>query len=253
MKIFQQGKTEIEALGKCAVVSSGGIAAFVIADLHIGYEEALNKQGMLIQRFQFREMMKGIDKALSAIALQKKKIDIAIIAGDLKHEFGTISEQEWREALSVTDFLSKKIGRVVLIKGNHDKILGPIAGRRGVEIKESMKIGDVLIIHGERLPKRDELSGIKNILMGHEHPAVSIREGIRAELFKCFLIGRWKGFNLIVVPSFSTLTEGTDVLKGELLSPLLKGGNLLKFRAVLCGEALSNYDFGALSGLIKIR
>ena len=30
----------------------------IIADTHIGYEEALNKQGMLVPRFQFKEIIK---------------------------------------------------------------------------------------------------------------------------------------------------------------------------------------------------
>ena len=33
----------------------------VIADTHIGYEEALNKQGLLVPRFQFREIIRRLD------------------------------------------------------------------------------------------------------------------------------------------------------------------------------------------------
>jgi metallophosphoesterase superfamily enzyme len=66
------------------------------------------------------------------------------------------------------------------------------------------------------------LKGIKTIIIGHEHPAVSIHEGVRTELFKCFLKGKFKGRILIVQPSFNLVTEGTDVLKEELLSPFLQ-------------------------------
>ena len=37
-------------------------SALVIADIHIGYEEALNKQGVLVPRQQFEDMAKRIEK-----------------------------------------------------------------------------------------------------------------------------------------------------------------------------------------------
>jgi len=60
----------------------------IISDLHIGLEEALNKQGILIPRFQFKEIKQRLEPLLL------KKIKVIVINGDLKHEFGTISEQE---------------------------------------------------------------------------------------------------------------------------------------------------------------
>ena len=36
----------------------------IIADTHIGYEEALNKQGILIPRFHFKELIKRIEKLM---------------------------------------------------------------------------------------------------------------------------------------------------------------------------------------------
>ena len=59
-----------------------------------------------------------------------------IINGDIKHEFGTISEQEWRHTLRLLDFLSRYCDEVILIKGNHDMILGPIAKKRNVKVLE---------------------------------------------------------------------------------------------------------------------
>ena len=36
----------------------------IISDLHLGYEEALNKQGYLIPRFQFEEIIKKLKSIL---------------------------------------------------------------------------------------------------------------------------------------------------------------------------------------------
>ncbi|MDP7197453.1 MAG: metallophosphoesterase, partial [SAR202 cluster bacterium] len=104
----------------------------IVTDFHIGYEEALNKQGVLMPRFQFEEIIKRLEKIF--LKLKNKKIDQIIINGDLKHEFGSISDQEWRLTLRLLDFLGKHCKEIILIKGNHDNILGPIARKRNVKV-----------------------------------------------------------------------------------------------------------------------
>ena len=74
----------------------------VIADLHLGYEEMLNKQGVLMPRINFRDIKERLERRVFS---KLKKLDKIIINGDLKHEFGTISEQEWSEVL--IDFSEK--------------------------------------------------------------------------------------------------------------------------------------------------
>ena len=97
----------------------------IVTDFHIGYEEALNKQGLMIPRFQFDEIMKRLGTIFTK--LRNKKIERVIVNGDLKHEFGTISDQEWRHTLKLIDYFSQHCKEIILIKGNHDAILGPIA------------------------------------------------------------------------------------------------------------------------------
>ncbi|MBW2975474.1 metallophosphoesterase [Candidatus Woesearchaeota archaeon] len=214
----------------------------VLADTHIGYEEALNKQGVLIPRFQFKEIV----ERLEAVLRKAGKPDKIIINGDIKHEFGAISEQEWRHTLRLLDFLGRHCREIILVKGNHDNILGPIARKRGVKVLESYRVDGVLVVHGHRIIGRDELKGIKTIIIGHEHPAVSVCEGARAELFKCFLKGKWKNRTLIVQPSFNLVSEGTDVLKERLLSPFLQQ-ELGSFECFLVGDEV--YGFGKLEKL----
>ena len=268
----------------------------IMTDFHIGYEEALNKQGILMPRFQFKEIIQRLDSILNR--LKSRKIERIVILGDLKHEFGTISEQEWRHTLRLLDYLGKHCKEIILLKGNHDKILGPIAEKRNVKVRdyyiiEPMKndnrmpiakktneqapitkqtnnknkqkiinitralknlviknsqksTGKILCLHGDKIPSKELLEGISTIIIGHEHPAVSIKDGPRAELFKCFLIGKWKRKDIIVVPSFNLVTEGTDVMKERLLSPFLKG-NLRNFEVVVVGDKL--YGFGKVRDL----
>jgi len=213
----------------------------VLADTHIGYEESLNKQGVLIPRFQFKEIIIRLEKIL-----ENKKFDKIIINGDVKHEFGKISDQEWRHTLRLLDFLKRYTKEIILIKGNHDKILGPIAKKRNVKVKDHIKINSNLIIHGDKLPTKTQLKDIKTIIIGHEHPAIGLREDKRVETFKSFLKGKYKKLNLIVQPSFNLVTEGTDVTKEKLLSPFLKQ-NLKNFEAYLVADKV--YKFGKVKDI----
>ena len=198
----------------------------------------------MVPRFQFDEIMKRLEKIFSR--LKGKKIERIVVNGDLKHEFSTISDQEWRHTLKLLDFFEKHCNEIILIKGNHDTILGPIAKKRNIRVMDHFIINNILIIHGDVIPSKTLLKGVKTIIIGHEHPAVSVREGPRAELFKAFLVGKWKKYNLVVQPSFNLVTEGTDVLKEEVLIPFLKG-NLRNLNAIIVGDKL--YNFGKIKDL----
>jgi len=206
----------------------------IISDLHIGYEEALNKQGFLIPRFQFEDTLKRLKKILKKI-----QADTIVINGDLKHEFGSISKQEWNEVLGLVDFL--KNYRVILVKGNHDNILKPMAEKGNMEIVERFDTEDISVVHGDKI--LDKLN--KVIIIGHEHPAISFSSR-PDEKYKCFLKGKWKKHELIVMPSFLLISEGTDITKEKLLSPYLKQ-DLSSFRVYVVEDKV--YDFGTLKNI----
>ncbi|MFH1637619.1 MAG: metallophosphoesterase [Candidatus Woesearchaeota archaeon] len=189
--------------------------ALIIADVHMGYEESLNKKGILLPRKQYKETIWKLKDMLS-----NAEVDTIIINGDIKHEFGTISETEWRHTLQLIDFLSEKCKKLILLKGNHDTILGPIAKKRDIEVKDYHVIKDTFICHGHIIPKG--FNKCKRIIIAHEHPAIAIKEDSRVEKFKCFLKGKYKGKELIVMPSLNTVTEGTDIVSEEKLSPFLQ-------------------------------
>ncbi len=88
------------------------------------------------------------------------------------------------------------------------------------------------------------------IIIGHEHPAISLIDGPRVEQFKCFLKGKFKGKNLIVQPSLNPIVEGNDITRDEILSPFLKGG-IGNFDVFTVEDKV--YDFGKLKNLVKKR
>ena len=215
--------------------------ALIISDMHLGYEEALNKQGILIPKFQFKETLERLTKIFS-----KVKPKIIILNGDFKHEFGTISDSEWKDVLRIMDFFIERCEELILIRGNHDNILEPIARKRNLTTKLYHKINNYYICHGEEIPSNLDFVSSKTVIIGHEHPAVSIKSRTRSELYKCFLVGKFKNKRLIIIPSFNLVTEGTDVLKERLLSPFLQE-NLDEFEIYVVSDKV--YGFGKLEGL----
>ena len=118
----------------------------IINDLHIGYEEALQQRGILVPRFQTKEIMELLEKMVGEV----KPIKI-ILNGDVKHEFGKALKQEWREVMEVIDFLQKSGMEVIIVRGNHDPILAPIIERRGVKIVKEYRVRDILVVHGDKI------------------------------------------------------------------------------------------------------
>jgi len=211
----------------------------VLADFHMGYEESLNKEGYLVPRFHLKDVL----LRLGNIFANLKDVDTIVINGDVKHEFGKISDQEWNNTLKLIDYLSEHCEKLILIKGNHDTVLGPIADKRNIEIKDKLVVGDVLILHGDEIVEEN----VKTIIIGHEHPAVCIKEGSRKETYKCYLVGRFNGKNLICQPSFNLVTEGSNVLKEEILSPYLEQG-IADFRVFVVGDK-EILEFGTVESL----
>ena len=88
------------------------------------------------------------------------------------------------------------------------------------------------------------MKGIKTVIIGHEHPAVVLRDKAKAEKFKCFLVTNYRLRRLIVQPSFGPLMQGVDILGGNLLSPLL-GANVGRGRMFVVDEETDTVlDFG---------
>jgi putative SbcD/Mre11-related phosphoesterase len=214
----------------------------ICGDIHIGYEEALNKQGILVPRNSFAELMKRTETLL-----KKTQPEMIIILGDLKHEFGTISETEWRHTVRFLTLLQEYAKKILLIKGNHDNILEPIARTKNLEIAEEYVINGMLFIHGNKIRERANDKKIKTIVIGHEHPAVTVTYWPRRETYKALLVGTWKTKKLIVVPSFTTLTEGTDVLKERLISPYLNRKKILDFDCYILADKA--YYFGKVKNM----
>ncbi len=216
----------------------------ILSDLQLGMEEQFNNQGVFVPRFNYHEVKEHLKKIFET----KKHISHIVLNGDIKHGFGKASNQEWREVIDLLELLSKHTDRITIVKGNHDIAIEPIArfakvklNQRGIFLEHS----NTFVCHGHEIPEDKKFTEAKNIIIGHDHPAVELQDGATRQKYKCFLVGNWKEKRLIVLPSFNFANVGTDPREGAL-SPFLKQ-NINHFRAWLVEDNV--YDFGLMREL----
>jgi putative SbcD/Mre11-related phosphoesterase len=171
-------------------------------------------------------------------------VDKVVIVGDLKHDFGTISNEEWNEIGKVIDYLKVKCNELIIIKGNHDAILESITKKRDIFVKDYYIHGEYAFVHGDKDFVEIYDKKIECWIMGHAHPAIVLSDGIKQEKYKCFLEGDYKRKKVIVLPSFIGVNEGTDVKSYDL--GLAWKFELDKFNVKII-NGLEVLDFGKLN------
>ncbi|ASJ03439.1 metallophosphoesterase [Thermococcus profundus] len=206
--------------------------ALVVADLHIGFEEAMVSEGHYIPKL--------LDEMISSLQslLEREKPKRLIIDGDLKHSFVPL-KREMRELRAFFERISRLVDEIILVRGNHD--VGILWLRElGVEIVDELELSGWKVVHGHRLEEGERF------IIGHEHPAIRLRDEVGAAVkVPAFLAGE----ELIVLPAFSPWAYGNDVTR-EIVSPFLQKFETSKLRVMvpLEGEVL---DFGELGKLME--
>jgi hypothetical protein len=190
----------------------------VASDLQLGYEQQLRALGHNVHYEQLQRMLTLLESLIAQTGATRLVID-----GDLKHEFGRISAQERRDIIQLLSRLKDRV-EIIVVKGNHDTITKPLTDELGVRLVDSFGTDGFYCIHGHKEPdpKDPMFKAAHTIIIGHEHPAVTLHDGVRKERYKCFLVGSYKRKRLVVLPSLSTIVEGTDILKDGDFSPILR-------------------------------
>lgn len=190
----------------------------IVSDLHIGAEGSLVRKGFLVPRTQQRILMQRLESLV-----KHTNPLMVVLLGDVKHEFGAISAEEWRDALAVFDLFEKYALKVHVVLGNHDVLLKPVLAKRAISCSDHFLVDDCLLIHGDVAPANGLLDKrVKLVISGHEHPTVLLGDGVRSEKYKAFYRGSYMNKTLIVMPSFYPLVEGSDFLVSGALGPVLK-------------------------------
>ncbi len=211
----------------------------VISDLHLGYEGALQEAGVAIPRRQKGIMLERLERLLQTYGPENVVVD-----GDFKHEFSRNLEDEWKDVLDVLDFLYKQTVPI-LVRGNHDNYLMQILSKKGLDLHRKWELGGFTLVHGHDDP------GVSGpLVLGHEHPAVKLRDTVGATFsLPAFVVQR----DLILLPAFSPLALGVDVTERPKMSPLLQNRDLSEARVYAIDDALGLMDFGRVRDLERAQ
>lgn len=219
----------------------------VIGDLHLGYEHQLIQSGILTPKTQMKNLLSNLKKVLREC--NAKKI---IFLGDIKHSFGYEKEERFN-FVEIYEFLREKFDEkdIIFIKGNHDTIDYSFSNK----MKEYYISGEIMFIHGHKSFVHLYDKKIKTIVMGHIHPSVEFKDKDtnKKERYKCFLTGKFKKKDFIVMPSFLGLSIGQPVNEYseegyEDYFSILPKKAILKFEVHVLGKD-KIYEFGKVSNL----
>lgn len=214
MQVLKESGVFFEELGLLAV-----------SDLQLGHEAVLAAQGIQVPISQYPQ----IEAALAAM-LDETGAKRLLINGDIKHEFSRALQQEWSEVHALLRFLKARKVATIFVKGNHDNYVAKILRAQELSLVDAYQERGFLFVHGhqalEDYPDFKSFAPFKTLVIGHVHPAVSIRDEVGVlHKYRCALSGKWRGKNVVVLPSLSPLAGGFDVTRRErerdYVSPIL--------------------------------
>jgi|SRR5688572_22569221 len=163
------------------------LSILAVADLHIGYNWAQRHQGQMLPLHQPDDTI-GRLRELCAFY---KPAELLLL-GDIVHRALPLPQIETQ----LKELLSQFQG-IRLIAGNHDRYLEKLVP---LALQMEHVAGPYLFVHGHQTTQRRE-----RIVMGHEHPAISVGDGVTTSLkCPCFLLSP----RVIVLPAFSLWAAG---------------------------------------------
>ncbi|MCL2712494.1 MAG: metallophosphoesterase [Methanomassiliicoccaceae archaeon] len=198
---------------RCLILDDG--PTVVIGDLHLGYERALESEGMYIPRMNTNSIRDSLNRIIGMY--EPKRI---VLLGDIKHDFAKAPYECRMEVTKVIKLLTDA-SEVIVVKGNHDNFLQNILSDMGSELFDLVDIAGIRLEHGHID------SAKRPVVIGHEHPSVRISNAMNGSVkIQCFLHAEDDG--IIVIPPFSPLSSGTDLAEEQFMSPACKNADMDK-------------------------
>ena len=187
----------------------------VVADLHLGLEDRLRKQGIYLAN-----LSEAIVRSLNDL-YENYDFSKILILGDIKDSIQYTPD-------NLAELLCKFPTDSILVKGNHDGSFS----HPFFEITPYYALDDMLFIHGHtRVPP--EFQNFKKLVMAHIHPFFnySIEGEKHAEPVWLFS-PKESDKELIVVPSFNPVLGNNIRSLDQSVSPVFRN-NLFKWNALL--------------------
>ncbi len=153
-----------------ALLTDNKKRTIVVADLHIGWEMALQDQGIHVPSQTPRILTNLLQ------LVKRYKADNILILGDVKYTVSITEKGEWHDVPDFFNGLKQEVKHIAVVRGNHDGNLEPL-------LPESVKIlpsagfveDDVGFFHGHQWPSPSLLQ-CRTLVMGHVHPVIVFRD-----------------------------------------------------------------------------
>lgn len=224
---------------RCLILDEG--PTVVLGDLHLGYERALEMEGMYIPRTNTESIRDSLNEILCRYDPER-----VVLLGDVKHDFKRAGFEERREVEKIVTLLSEA-AETVVIRGNHDNYIQNIVNGLGILAV------DYIDIMGFRLEHGHVDSGKRPVIIGHEHPSVRIPGSVGGGMkIQCFVHARRDG--VIVLPPFSPFSSGNDLVLDDkcVMAPALRASDFAS--AEIYGVTdMGLMDLGTLRDLSEVR
>ncbi len=227
----------------------------IFADAHLGFEEEMASHGLFLPRIQKKKILGILENVLNTV-----DVEWIIVAGDIKHQFGRLGRIERRELSEVLEFLSQRVPKITIVRGNHDNYL-PLVLRKykDVELVENhTMVGDVLILHGHKDVLPENINQYKLVIMGHEHPSLGLRDKLGYLIkYPCFLYTKLRNSNtrILVLPAIGAYQTGTTVSleSSAYLSPIMRSKVILEeSKPIVYDSELGLLEFPKLGTLFEV-
>ncbi len=153
--------------------------ALVIADLHLGWEVSLARQGIHVPS-QVPRLLDKLQKIIQSTGSQQ-----LVRLGDVKHAVAKVELEEWKYVPEFFEGLTDIIPNIQVVPGNHDGNLEPLTPP-SVKIHQSPGLvlwGTVGLFHGHAWPS-PSLLACKQLVMGHLHPVVVFKDPLGFRITK---------------------------------------------------------------------
>jgi DNA ligase-associated metallophosphoesterase len=194
-----------------------------VADLHLGYAWSHRSKGQLLP------VTRQEDTVERLLELQRDyNAEHIAILGDIVHD--TVAIPEVRAELDRLITTLSAHGQLTLLLGNHDRQLERnLTLPENVQLRKSLTVGRFTLLHGDDARVMESGEASLTLIMGHEHPTLSLGDGVSAVRCPCFLVSS----EVIVLPAFSPWANGCTVGRQPFLSPLLREISFQEAHAIM--------------------
>lgn len=194
----------------------------IVADLHFGKVNHFRRAGLPVP---LKANHRNAERLIELI--QRHEPVTAYFLGDLFH---STYNDDWEVIGQIVRHFPAC--RFELIRGNHDILSEQQYRRHGIEVRESHRIGKLLLTHE---PVDNPVDGIN--LSGHLHPAARlVGKGRQSILLPCF----WHSRHRFILPAFGSFTGLAPIYPAEGDAVyLVTADKIVEMRSPASGQGLS--------------